>query len=107
VKLLLGDFNSKIRNQLTHLRSTGGHNLHENSNKNGQRLVDFANSRDLIVSSICYPHKRIHKRIWASPDGRTHNQIDHVQNRVQSWASSILNIRLYRGANCDSDHYLI
>jgi hypothetical protein len=52
------------------------------------------------------PHRNIHKFIWTSPDGRTHNQIDHtlVDRR---WHSSILDVRSFRAADCDTDHYLV
>ena len=43
---------------------------------------------------------------WTSRDGKPHNQIDHIliDRRRQS---SILDVRNFRGADCDTDHCLV
>jgi hypothetical protein len=68
--------------------------------------VNFATSKNLVVKSTIIPHRKIHKYTWTSPDGKTHNQIDHVlvDRRLQS---SILDARSFRGADCDTEHYLV
>jgi hypothetical protein len=80
--------------------------LHLKINNNGQRVIDFAISKSMIIASTRFPHKEIHKITWTSPDGNTSNQIDYVLIETRK-ASNILDIRSYRGANCYSDHYLV
>jgi len=84
----------------------GNESLHQDSNDNGVRIVNFATSKNLVVKSTMFPHRNIHKYTWTSPDGQTHNQIDHVLID-RRWHSSILDVRSFRGADCDTDHYLV
>ena len=56
----------------------GNDSLHQDSSDNGVRIVNFATSKNLVVTSIMFPYRNIHKYIWTSPDGKTHDQIDHV-----------------------------
>jgi len=43
---------------------------------------------------------------WAISDGKTHNQIDQILIDGR-WHSSILDVRSFRGADCDTDHCLV
>jgi hypothetical protein len=47
-------------------------------NDNGVRVVNFATSKNRIVKCTVFPHHNIHKFNWTFPDGKMHNQIDHI-----------------------------
>jgi endonuclease/exonuclease/phosphatase family metal-dependent hydrolase len=106
MKILLEDFNAKVGREDFFKPTIGNESLHETSNDNGDRVANFATSKNLVVKSKMFPHRKIHKYTWTSPDGKTHNQIDHVlvDRRRQS---SILDVRSFRGADCNTDHYLV
>ena len=106
MKILLGDFNAKVGRENIFKPTAGNESLHQDSNDNGVRKVNFATSKNLVVKSMMFPHRDIQKHTWTSPDGKTHNQIDHIliDRRRQS---SILDVRSFRGTDCDTDHYLV
>ena len=106
IKILLGDFNAKVGREVYYRPTIGKFSLHETSNDNGTRLIDFAASRNIVLSSTYFEHKNIHKATWVSPDGRTKNQIDHVLIDGRH-CSGILDVKSCRGPNIDSDHYLV
>jgi hypothetical protein len=53
-----------------------------------------------------FPQRNIYKHTWTSPDGKTHNQIDHILIDRQRH-SSILDVRSFRAADFDTYHYLV
>jgi hypothetical protein len=87
--------------------NVGKFGLHNVSNDNKTRLADFSVTRNFVISSTMFPHKKkIHKQTWVSPDGLTRNQIDHVMIDVRH-ASNMIDVRSYRGADCDSNHIMV
>jgi endonuclease/exonuclease/phosphatase family metal-dependent hydrolase len=78
MKILLGDFNAKVDRKDIFKPTIRNESLHAASNDNGVRVVNFATSKNLTLKSTMFPHPNIHKVTWTSPDGRTHNQIDHI-----------------------------
>ena len=104
--IILGDVNAKLGKEPAYQKITGKHTLHEETNRNGELLCDFAAANNMTVMSTQFQHKQIHKGTWRSPDHNIINQIDHVlvnQNKKEV----IEDIQSLRGPNIDSDHYLL
>jgi hypothetical protein len=104
MKILLGDINAKVGRQDISKPTIWNGDLHEIINDNG--VVNFFTLENLTVKSTMFPHSNIHTFTWTSPDEKTHNQIDHILIDRRRH-SSILDVRSFRAADCDTDHYLL
>jgi hypothetical protein len=102
MKSLLGGFYAKVGKEDMFKPTIENESLHEISNDNGVRLVNFATSKNLRVKSTMFPHRNIHKYTWTSPDGKTQNQIDHILIDRQRH-SNVLDVQSFRAADCDSE----
>jgi hypothetical protein len=49
MKILLGDFNAKVGRENIFKPTIGKESLHQDSNDNGVRIVNFATSKNLVV----------------------------------------------------------
>jgi hypothetical protein len=105
-KMLSGDFSAKIGREDIFKPTVWNKSLHEICNDDGVRVVNFATSNNLTVRSIIFPHHKIHKYMWTSPDWKTHDQIDHILIDRRRH-SSVLDVRSFRAADCHSDHYVV
>jgi len=78
MKISLGNFNAKVRREDIFKPTIRNESLREISNGNGVGVVKFSTSKNRIAKSIMFSHHNIYKYTWTSPDGKTHNQTDHV-----------------------------
>jgi hypothetical protein len=78
MKILLGDFNAKVSRENIFKLTIGNESLHEISNDNGVRVINFATSENLVVKSTMFPHCNIHKYTWTSPEGKTQPDWSHT-----------------------------
>jgi hypothetical protein len=61
MKILLRDFNGKVGRENVFKPTIVNECLHEISNDNGVRVVNFATSKNLVVKSTMFPHRKVHK----------------------------------------------
>jgi len=106
MKILLGDFNAEMGRENIFKPTIGNESLHQDSNDNGVRIVNFATSKHPVVKRTMFLHQNIHKYTWTSPEGKNHNQIDHILIEKR-WQWSILDVQSFKKANCDTDHCLV
>jgi len=84
----------------------GNDSLRQDSNENGVRTVNFATSKNLVANSTMFPRRNIREYTWTSPDGKIRNEIYYIL-LGRRWHLSILDVRSFRGADSDTDHYLV
>jgi len=59
MKILLGDFNSEVVRENFFKLTIGNERLHQDSNGNGFRIVNFVTSKYLVAKSTMFPHRKI------------------------------------------------
>ena len=106
VNILMGDANAKIGQDNTGYEAIMGCNGLGQMNENGERFANFCAFNGLVIGGSVFPHKRIHKATWVSPDGVTENQIDHfcISRRFRR---SLDDVVVQRGADVGSDHHML
>jgi exonuclease III len=105
MSIVLGDFSAKVGREDIFKLTIGNERSHEISNDNGVTVVNFATSIKTWVSKVqCSLIATFINT--PGPEGKTHNQVDHIFID-RRWHSGILDVRSFRGADCDTDHYLV
>lgn len=107
ITIILGDFNAKIgkgrRSDLV-----GDYGLGE-SNQRGDRLYEFCQNNDMIVTNTWFklPKRRLYT--WTAPHneesntGQIRNQIDYILINKR-FRNAVKSVKTYPGADVGSDH---
>ncbi|KAI5743682.1 hypothetical protein M8J77_021057 [Diaphorina citri] len=104
--LLIGDFNAQIGKERKFRNIVGDYPAHKRTNKNGERLIEVCKSCDLVLKSTAFRHLPRKAKTWKHPNPLLGEyQLDHVAISKKS-NQEILNVKVLRSANLDSDHYL-
>ena len=75
-------------------------------NNNGDRLVEFCATYDLVTGETLFSNHEIHKLTWCPPNGRDKNQINHLMTNG-TWKISLQDVRVRGGAKVGSNHHLV
>ncbi|KAJ3661236.1 hypothetical protein Zmor_005642 [Zophobas morio] len=102
IKMVIGDANAMIGKENCYRPTIGKENKHQKTNQNGEKLIEFAEENKMVVKSTFFAQKQIYKGTWMSPDGKT----DHILVERRD-AQLITRLRSYRGAEANSDHFLV
>ena len=106
ITMLIGDLNAKVGNNNENMEEVMGSHGLGSMNDNGDRLVSFCTEHKLVIGGTMFPHKKIHRATWKSPDQVTLNQIDHICIS-KKFRRSLLDVKVQRGADVNTDHFLL
>lgn len=104
--ILAGDFNAHVGDDRSGWESTMGKFGHGQMNDNGLRLLSFAASNDLLVGNTHFQHPKKHQLTWRNPKGNDSAVLDYFLINTR-FRSSLKDVRVMRGPDCGSDHYLV
>uniref|UniRef100_A0A8D8V3E1 Craniofacial development protein 2 n=1 Tax=Cacopsylla melanoneura TaxID=428564 RepID=A0A8D8V3E1_9HEMI len=106
ITIILGDFNAKVGDCVVD-GITGAYGL-GTRNDRGDRLIEFCQSEDMLVTNTTFklPKRRLYT--WKAPsDGINNNvvrnQIDYILVRKR-YRNSVKSVKTYPGADVSSDH---
>lgn len=106
--IVMGDLNAQLGEE-EYLREVVGKSngtIHKKTNDNGHRICQLAGSLNMVFLTTRFEHPRKHKVTWRHPNGAIENQIDHIL-ATKGIMEKTIDTRSYRGANADTDHYLV
>ena len=106
LNIIMGDANAKVGEDNTGYEETMGKHGVSQMNENGERFANICFFNRLVIGDTIFPHKKIHKATWVSPDQRTENQIDHFCIS-RKFRRSLEDVRVLRGADIGLDHHLL
>ncbi|VDP76983.1 unnamed protein product [Schistosoma mattheei] len=104
--ILVGDLNAKVGMDNTRYEDIMERQASGERDKNDERFANLCAFDKLVIGGTIFPHKRIHKITWTSPDHTTQNQIDHICIN-KKFRRTMDYVRTKRGADIASDHHLL
>ena len=98
---VMGDLNAKVGKERT-TDITGRYGL-GTRNKRGERLIEFCQQNELIITNTYFKQHPRKLYTWKSPDGDTRNQIDYILTNKR-FRNCVKQAKTYPGSDINSDH---
>ena len=104
--ILLGDFNARVRSDLTAWERFIGHRVVENENSNGSLLLTMCAEFQLVITDTLFQQAEKYKSSWMHPRSKHWHLIDYIINRQRD-IHDVRKTRVMRCIDCWSDHIMI
>ena len=102
--IIMGDFNAKVGRKEDGDNETVGMYGMGNRNDRGERLIQFARSRNLVITNTFFKKPSKRKWTWISPNRETRNELDYI---LTNDICNALNTEVISKVNIGSDHRLV
>lgn len=102
--ILMGDLNARTGREAGN--PVVGQYGEDTVNNNGERLIELCQQHQLRIWNGFFQHRDIHKYTWTQRTRNLRSIIDYVIS-TQEPQIHIEDVRVYRGAECGSDHALV
>lgn len=107
VKLIIaGDFNARVGKDHHLWKGALGKHGVGKKNENGHLLLQFCMEKHLTLVNTMFYLKNKHKTTWKHPRSNEWHTLDYILVRSKD-IQSVIRCRVFRGANCDTDHRLL
>ncbi|VDP84171.1 unnamed protein product, partial [Schistosoma mattheei] len=103
---MMGGLNTKVGMDNTGYEDIMGRHGLEERKEDGERFANLCAFNKLVIGGTIFPHKRVHKTTWTSPDYTTQNQIDHICIN-KTLRRTMKDVRTKRGTDIAPDHHFL
>lgn len=104
--IIMGDLNARVGNDIRGVQHVMGKFGEKVKNRNGVKLIEFCIQNGLVVQNTLFQHKDCHKYTREERGRNEKSIIDYVITE-KSARGIVQDVRVYRGAELSTDHYLL